>query len=879
MSEEVRQHERLAQWAKFFVARRGWKIIPIHVLTNGQCSCGKMPCGEIKPGYPAGVNAGKHPYQSRWADPDNAIQDAAGVMTFWDGGGIKTPFNIGLLCGEPSGVVILDVDPRNGGLESLDELETEVGTLPYTLKAVSGGGGLHFYFTMPPGVAFKKGALHEDLPGLDIQTTGSQTLLPPSLHSSGNYYRWADGMNGAEPLAELPDFIVRLAMERGSKGGGGASGTFDYQKLIDSGVSEGSRNNDTYKVACRYLRQHGWEEPKHVQMAAAATIAFNQHFNKPPLDGDEVQLLFGSALAFMKENGHKDSRIPEGVQDWIESQKAAVAQPAPAPVPQPAPMPAPAPMPQPAPVAQPAPVPTPPPVQPADGGGSDGPGDPDDPDDGFVPGDPDQPDDDGNVPPGLPPDNDSLGPDGVPGMRTWTPNGHARRLVDYFGENIRYTPPDVGWFVWREDRKIWRPDEHTVVECSRDLPRHIMSEVVNVPPNQTRAFTDYVDKSRTGAYIDAAMKYGKSDPRVLMHPDAWDADPFLLGVQNGVLDLRTGTLREMRREDHITKQSPITYDPDYRDARFENYLRVITGNDPEMIAWLQRAMGYMLTGAVGMQCFFILIGEPGYGKGTLAEAMMAVLGEYATTWNSDAITQGYAESNINPWDWARTYNRRMLYVDEMPEGERMNEAAVKKISGGSTLTGAEKGKKPFDFDPTAKLIITTNHLPKIRDKGMWRRIFAIPFVHKPPVEDKSLKPWLMNPDGGAKAILTWAVQGAMLWYSEGQRSFGPCEVIEDTTREYKESEDKLGQFLEETVRQGEGMSIKLQDLHNNYRVWAKMTKEWDMPRSTFLVRIKERGFTIEGTSGKAVIHGMALKPQAASNGSLASLAQQHFNYS
>ena len=315
-----------AAWARYYIAQ-GWKVIPIHVLINGWCSCGKRPCGDTgDPGTdghkPAGKNAGKHPVQTGWSTPSAWVTSEAAVQRTWgDPRGI--PYSIGLVCGTPSGVWILDVDPRNGGFDSLERLEAENETLPGTRVAETGGGGRHFFFTVPEGKKLKKGALHKDYPGLDVQTDGSQSVLAPSAHASGNRYSWLSAPDAA--VATAPAWLLDMIEgDRGHAGAGLGGAALDIPKLMASGIPEGERNNTVHKVACRFARKLGTGSDLELQLVVGAVESFNREFVKPPIEPDELMKITKSAIDFIRANPGVDD-LPAGVQQWLDAQQAGTA--------------------------------------------------------------------------------------------------------------------------------------------------------------------------------------------------------------------------------------------------------------------------------------------------------------------------------------------------------------------------------------------------------------------------------------------------------------------------------------------------------------------------------------------------------------------------
>lgn len=866
-----------AAWARFYMGQ-GWKVIPIHVKINGACSCGKNPCGDTgvvgEPGYnPVGKNAGKHPVQQGWQTETAWVRSEADVRRWWgDTQGI--PYSLGLVCGAVSGVWVLDVDPRNGGFESLDRLEAEHGVLPATRRGATGGGGKHFLLKMPSlekGQKLKKGPLHKDYPGLDVQSDGAQVVLAPSFHASGRRYEWESTPDAV--VAETPEWLRKLIDgDRGHPGAGLGGAGVDITKLMQVGVPEGERNNTVYKVACRFARKLGVASDLDKQLVFSSIESFNRDFVRPPIELDELAKLTKSAVDFIEANPGSEA-LPPGVEAWLESQRGGTGGASvPPDVPQDA-------------GGRPAVAPPTAPAllsggsggsgggsgtqvvlpstsagagasngsgagSPAGGGGG-GPVGPTPAANAFGPG-------------GLPPDPDSLGPDGTPGFRTLTDNGNARRIVDYFEHEVRYSE-GLGWYRW--DDITWTPDaeELFVTALSRELPVRIVSEIANYPGGaapQADLFK-HASNSRTSASIRKAVALANTDPRIQVRPAVWDSDANFLGVKNGVVDLRTGKLIPIARDQYITKRTACGYDPRARDTRFEIWLDQVTGGDKELQRWLQRWAGYCLTGETREEKFIMLYGPAGTGKSTFLELVKAAAGDYGITLQAENITaQKFGKTNEEYYN-AQLVGKRVIVISELLEGERMKEDSIKRLTGADSMVGRHPGGKPIQFTSHAKLMIGTNNRPRVVDNAMWRRVKLVPFTHVPQVLDPSLKPYLLDPDGGLPAFLAWAVEGAVAWYMNG---LGACAVVDEATDEYKQAEDEIGIFLTEELRAGEGLSVAMSDVHAVYKVWAEDRGLQSPGHINKLMRsLGDRGLDVEGTGRRARLLGWALMPRAVPN--------------
>ncbi len=309
-----------------------------------------------------------------------------------------------------------------------------------------------------------------------------------------------------------------------------------------------------------------------------------------------------------------------------------------------------------------------------------------------------------------------------------------------------------------------------------------------------------------------------------------------MNVSNGTLDLRTGELRPHRREDWLTKITPIVYDPEASCPQWHAFLRCILAGRQDVIDFLQRAIGYSLTGDTSEQCLFLLHGTGANGKSTFLEIARALLGDYAE--QAEFSTFLHKDRDTVRNDLAKLRGARFVSAVEVEEGRRLSEVVVKQLTGGDTITARFLFKEFFDFKPGFKLWLAANHKPVIRgtDYAIWRRIHLVPFTVTIPREeqDKKLPAKLKKELPG---ILAWAVKGCLAWQQDGQ--LVAPGAVEAATTAYRAEMDLIGGFLDECCVQQENAHAEASDLYNAYRVWSgdKITTQ-----TAFGRRLGERGF-------------------------------------
>jgi putative DNA primase/helicase len=448
---------------------------------------------------------------------------------------------------------------------------------------------------------------------------------------------------------------------------------------------------------------------------------------------------------------------------------------------------------------------------------------------------------------------------GFPGKRTLSDTGNGRRIVDNFGTVLRYTP-GLGYFNWSGNH--WQADAEglNVRELSKKVSATISSEIVNYDDDKEKSeVLNWARNSLSSARIDAAIKSATSDPRIRVDVAEWDSSVDLLGVANGVVDLKTGELLRGRPDLHITRRSPVAYTMGMRNPRWEEFIDFATGGDRELQEYLQRAVGYTLTGLNNHDVMFLVYGPAGSGKNTFVEAIVKCLGTSQLSWPMDSTILAQDDgrsSSTDMYHWAELRGRRMVWVDELPESERIKENAIKKLTGSSEISARSPGEKPFTFESQAKLWLTTNHRPIITDDAMWRRIRPIPWSNVPDRPDPSLKEYLFDPEGGLPAILSWAVEGAIKFMASPDiDAFGYSKAVQDAAEMYRKSEDRIGMFLDEETHKNEDAYIPMKMLFYVYRNWSESRGERGMSQIAFTRKLRDRGLNVEGDGGKSKLVG------------------------
>jgi len=378
-----------------------------------------------------------------------------------------------------------------------------------------------------------------------------------------------------------------------------------------------------------------------------------------------------------------------------------------------------------------------------------------------------------------------------------TDTGNALRFVAAHGGRYRYVPGWGAWLCW--DGIRWQRDTlGTVVEAAKDMVTTMMAEAVAMAdPDERKKALGWALKSESAHGIEAMLKLARTVPGIPVEPDQLDADPWLLNVANGTINLRAGRLRNHNPADLCTKLAPVHYDPNATAPTWGRFM-VDVLPDADLREFVARALGYSLTGNVTEQKMFIANGTGANGKSTMFETMATVLGDYASPAEPELLLD---RRDAHPTGIARLQGARLVVAAESDDGRRLAEGVVKRLTGGDTITARYMRADFFNFTPSHKIWLQTNHKPDVRgvDHAIWRRLRLIPFTVTIADEnqDHDLPTKLAKESAG---ILAWAVDGCLRWQAEGLTE--PL-AVQMATNAYRAEQDLLGAFLNDCCATGD----------------------------------------------------------------------------
>lgn len=444
----------------------------------------------------------------------------------------------------------------------------------------------------------------------------------------------------------------------------------------------------------------------------------------------------------------------------------------------------------------------------------------------------------------------TIGNGSVPKLYSMDDMGNAMRIIDRFGEKIRYNHVEKKWMYY-DERKWCYDDTGTIyriadsaIEFMKDEKNYYISEYG--PEDEiTKAFEKHVKNSRS-------RKAKKNMVEELQHhvpilPSALDNHKGIVNAPNGMINLKTGALIPHDPEMYITKILSAEYTDHVDCPQWISFLNDIFNNDEELIRYVQKAVGYSLTGSTSEQCVFFLYGTGRNGKSTFLEVLREMMGGYITNIQPETIMVRSGSGNAANSDIARLKGARLVTSVEPNEGMRLNEGLLKQLTGDDVVTARKLYSDEFEFKPEFKLWMATNHKPIIRgtDTGIWRRIHLIPFtVQIPEAKIDRKLPYKLKSE--LPAILKWAIDGCMMWQREG---LGMPAAVLQSVNEYRREMDVISTFIDACCVVAEGESVNANKLFAVYSQWCDQYCEYRMSNTKFGIEMSKRFSKVRAGTG------------------------------
>lgn len=707
--------------------------------------------------------------------------------------------NVGLACGltaEGWRLVVIDIDvhnPAEDGIEAWAEMvKVAGGEIPNTPRSLTPSGGIHVLLRMDEEV--RNSAAANFPAGIDIRGDGGYVVAPPSIHPNGQPYCWEDYTGPSElPIASPPDWLAeRLtrplptrdrrtgpAYTGGDRPGDWLAAEKDWKDLLEA-------NGATYcetRVGPDGESYELWARPgKHD--GPSATVGYKGSnvlkvftSNWPGLTLDETYTPFG----FFAATRHNGDQTAAASALRLEMKLAGVRTP--------------------------------------------------DSSEVFKP-------TTGERPALRSVPNPTSDSDDKAHLRwPYTDLGNARRLVHAHGRDLRYSPQLGAWFAW--EGKAWAEDlTGTVHRRAKDVVDAMLTEMAEMTnSDDKKALNKHWMSSMSAGSLAAMVTVAKTEPQIPIMIHDLDANPWLFNTTNGTIDLSDSSFKAHARGDLITKISPVDYDPEATCPTWEWFVSWAMQDDAQMIEFVQRAVGYSLTGSTAEQVLFFLNGGGENGKSTFLGVLQHILGDYAISAEADLLLA--TDNERHSTGLTDLVGRRFVVAQELDEGRRLAEATVKQLTGGDKVRARRMRQDFFEFEVDAKFWIAANHRPQIRgtDHAIWRRIRLVPFTATiAGKKDPTLPSKLLAESAG---ILNWALEGLRKWRDDG---LGESATVTEATNSYRADQDHLGLFIDESCVIHPDTYCSARELRTVYEKWCEENGERPWGVRKVGNRLTERGF-------------------------------------
>jgi putative DNA primase/helicase len=439
-----------------------------------------------------------------------------------------------------------------------------------------------------------------------------------------------------------------------------------------------------------------------------------------------------------------------------------------------------------------------------------------------------------------------------------TDMGNARVFARLFRGQLLFASDMQRWFHW--DGIRWSQATPTdMIGLAKGVSRERLRLARAMPEGDTRvAAGKWAFACEGSKRIAACLALAASEPEFALVSGQLDKNPWLLTVENGTIDLKSGELRQHSQDDLITLMSHVSFDKEAKCERWLQFMREVTLGDGALVEYLQRAVGYTLTGITSEQCFFLLHGSGRNGKGKFISIVSALLGELSRTAQFETFLVHQRNPSAASPEYAILRGARLVKASEPDEGARFSEATMKMLTGEDDVTCRDVYGLLFTYRPQFKLWFLANHKPTIRstDLGTWRRPKPVPFrahfEEGSPTDDPEIEHKLLAELPG---ILNWALTGCLEWQST---RLGTCEAVRQAAKTYRAESDLIGRFLEERTVSGKSFFTTCAEIYRAYSTWAKESGEYVMSATAFGKRLSEREIERSKPMGVRGYQGLGL---------------------
>ncbi|WP_432727546.1 phage/plasmid primase, P4 family [Variovorax sp. W6] len=431
--------------------------------------------------------------------------------------------------------------------------------------------------------------------------------------------------------------------------------------------------------------------------------------------------------------------------------------------------------------------------------------------------------------------------------RSFDESSLAEQFCQLYRDTLRYDPKTNQWYEF--DGTIWAPAAHRPQMAAREM-------VATLNLARGGGFAEGLRGFRSASSLKAIANHAQLLPDMHIDASAFNSNPNLLAVKEGVIDLLNGEWRPATPADGLLFRVPVAYDPGAKCPTWDRFIQGVVRDDQEFGRYVQRVLGYSLFGHAKEQKFFLVIGPGGNGKGVLMRTIKAVLDQYAHAIAPNVLTRAYSSSPHSPSPALTPLQRARFVVCTELSKDSLDEAFVKQFAGGDPLSARPTYGEQVTFTPPGKLWLSTNAMPEIeaRDLAMWRRLVPLPFTAN--FRGKKADPDLEAKLGKEHAgILMWLLRGAVAYARDG---LGACEAVSDCRKALMASADSVQAWITECCRLDADGRVAASDAYDSYARYTRGAKRKPLSNKEFPQRMEKKGFVHKRRSSGSFFEGLRL---------------------
>jgi putative DNA primase/helicase len=420
--------------------------------------------------------------------------------------------------------------------------------------------------------------------------------------------------------------------------------------------------------------------------------------------------------------------------------------------------------------------------------------------------------------------------------------GNARRIALRYATDMRYCHKWHTWMIWTGTQWI-KDGNETIMNRARQSVLELEAEAIAIDNAELRGEQRaYALRCQTDIKLNAAIRQCRSLPEIVVDHEVFDSQPWLLNVANGTIDLETGELLPHNPDHYLMHKIRYIYDPKAKAPLWERSLLQCFQGNVDLVDYFQRMLGYGLTGSTISDKFFVWWGSGSNGKSTIQDTLLRLLKPFASTAETNLLMTRTGEAH--PTGMADLFGKRLVFASESGQDKNFNEAIVKQLTGGDVIKARRMREDFWEFRPSHKIILVTNHKPNVKDSGhgFWRRMSVIPWTARFEKTGKKneLEETLISTE--AEGILAWLVQGCLKWAEDTGFQNEPA-IVTEAIQEYQQEQDVLGSWLSYACEEGTLFEETSATMHAAYCAWLHESGWRNTPTiQTFGRDLSERGY-------------------------------------